>query len=430
MKKEDPLNFIEKTMSFENQRMMGTIIGKNFTLNSTANGSQRFVSDYKLRVGKNEISLLGSKLRGVDSFLIYEAQKVFKLIQDQNFTQGRSTDLISLACLYLVCRQKKTGHMVRDFVGLVEGVSIYQISKMYLSICQVLHQKVSLSDPTMFVPRFIKDINLPSEKEDDMLYYVNKLLERMKIDWMSQGRRPSGLIAAAFYIACKCFKVERSVKEIAELLQVSPETVRKRVNEFKGLRVAQLTKEEFSQLKGGEEEFEAEDPPAFKKSEQLAIENGDMTQEETNQITLALNDIDHEINADEFEVKPSEFDEKEIDSLMLQSSESNMKRIIWIKKNSEWLAEQQKKEKMKEAKQENQKVARKKLRERKKSEAKDELESHKSLTSVVKKIIENAEFGKKIDGRGLEHLFNGIQDLAKQSKENESKPDPKSMDQN
>lgn len=63
----------------------------------------------------------------------------------------------------------------------------------------------------------------------------------MRKDWLGQGRRPTGLIAAGFYIASRCYNVEKNLKEIANVLKVSEETIRKRVNEFKSLKVAQLT---------------------------------------------------------------------------------------------------------------------------------------------------------------------------------------------
>ncbi len=55
------------------------------------------------------------------------------------------------------------------------------------------------------------------------------------------------------------------MKSIAKELKVSPETVRKRVNEFKNLKVAKLTHEEFLKLPQMVSEIEAEDPPSYKR---------------------------------------------------------------------------------------------------------------------------------------------------------------------
>lgn len=107
---------------------------------------------------------------------------------------------------------------------------------------------------------------MPQEKESKILDYVMKLLDRMKTDWISQGRRPTGLIGASFWIAFKCFSIERSFTDIAETLKISEETIRKRVNEFKVLKVARLTKEEFIELKDCDMNFLPEDPPSFKNS--------------------------------------------------------------------------------------------------------------------------------------------------------------------
>ena len=97
----------------------------------------------------------------------------------------------------------------------------------------------------------------------------------MRKDWLGQGRRPTGLIAAGFFIACKCFGFNKNLKEIGSVLKVSEETIRKRVNEFKNLKVAALTQEEFLQLPNLDLQIEAEDPPSFKKNRQksMAIQN-------------------------------------------------------------------------------------------------------------------------------------------------------------
>lgn len=67
----------------------------------------------------------------------------------------------------------------------------------------------------------------------------------MNRSWISTGRHPSGLCGAAIMIAAKVHQERRSRDEIIKIVHVSSETVRKRVNEFKTTKTAQLTRAEF-----------------------------------------------------------------------------------------------------------------------------------------------------------------------------------------
>jgi transcription factor IIIB subunit 2 len=156
-----------------------------------------------------------------------------------------------------------------DFADIL-NTDIFTLSKIYLKLVRLVRFEVKHSDPSLYVPRFLKALKFPADQEKEILKYVINLLARMKMDWLGKGRRPSGLIAAGFYIACKCFKIEKSFKDIARVLKVSEETIRKRVNEFKNLKVAKLTKEDFEKL-ALTNKFEPEDPPSFKRSSMMAL---------------------------------------------------------------------------------------------------------------------------------------------------------------
>ena len=201
--------------------------------------------------------------------LVEEAKRLFRLVQSKNGVQGRSTPMVVLACLYIICRQNETGHLMIDFADIL-NTDIFTLSKIYLKLVRLVRFEVKLSDPSLYVPRFLKALKFPQDKEKEILDYVLHLLARMRVDWLGKGRRPSGLIAAGFYIACKCFKIEKSFKDIAKVLKVSEETIRKRVNEFRNLKVASLSKDQFEKL-ALTNQFEPEDPPSFKRNTVLAL---------------------------------------------------------------------------------------------------------------------------------------------------------------
>lgn len=153
-----------------------------------------------------------------------------------------------------------------DFAEVL-NINVFQLNKIYLKLIKLLHFEIKKNDPSLYVPRFLKALKFEQDKEKEILEFVLKLLAKMRRNWLAKGRRPSGLIAACFYIACRCFNIEKSYKEISKVLKVSEETIRKRVNEFSNLEVAQLSKEEFQKLSIENDHFTPEDPPAFKKAQ-------------------------------------------------------------------------------------------------------------------------------------------------------------------
>jgi transcription factor IIIB subunit 2 len=305
--RENPLAYIENTLSFENQQLKGAIIHKDGEYNQYTGSGARFLSSFRFHKAQKMATKMGSILN-LEGSVVSAAQQLYKLVQSKNWIQGRSTSLVILACLYYVCRQNETGHLMIDFSDVL-NIDVYSLSKMYLKLARDMNLEVKLTDPSMYVPRFMRALNFPKADEKKILEYVLRLLARMREDWLGQGRRPTGLIAAGFWIACKCFNVQKSMKEISLILKVSEETIRKRVNEFKNLKVAKLTKEEFERAEDLGISFDPEDPPSFKrlriksdkeetireeKSKQKALQNQDnkiLDDNNDNDSKLQFNDL-------------------------------------------------------------------------------------------------------------------------------------------
>ena len=55
-----------------------------------------------------------------------------------------------------------------------------------------------LVDPSLYIHRFAHQLKL-KEKENEVATTALRLVSRMKRDWMSTGRRPSGLCGAGMY---------------------------------------------------------------------------------------------------------------------------------------------------------------------------------------------------------------------------------------
>lgn len=350
--------------------------------------------------------------------LVEEAKRLFRLVQSKNGVQGRSTPMVVLACLYIVCRQNETGHLMVDFADVL-GTDIFSLSKTYLKLVRLVRFEVKLSDPSLYVPRFLKVLRFPKDKEKAILDYVLHLLARMRRDWLGKGRRPSGLIAAGFYIACKCFDIERSFRDIAKVLKVSEETIRKRVNEFRNLRVAALTIEDFPRL-ALTSEFEPEDPPSFKRNVRKALRKAESAggqaeppAEKREASLVKRSDAAFLVKPErEEEIESEEFCEEDIESYICSDpSEIERKRELWERDNREWLEEQANKCLIREQR----------ARLRRKREAPprrrpaERAPSALSDNALVNHILSSNRTSKKIDTSALERLFQETQRSAERS---------------
>ena len=83
----------------------------------------------------------------------------------------------------------------------------------------------------------------------------------MDRDWLSRGRRPSGICGAALLIAARMNNFRRSIQEIVQVVKIADCTVRKRIEEFKQTGSAGLSVGDFRNVWLEEEGM----PPAFVK---------------------------------------------------------------------------------------------------------------------------------------------------------------------
>ena len=70
----------------------------------------------------------------------------------------------------------------------------------------------------------------------------------MERDWITTGRRPSGLCGACILISAKLHKLNIDINVISKVVHVCPQTIFNRIDEFSLTRVATMTMEQFVNL--------------------------------------------------------------------------------------------------------------------------------------------------------------------------------------
>jgi len=130
-----------------------------------------------------------------------------------------------------------------------------------------------------------KTNNEVEKSRNNIISTANRLVQRMKRDWMHYGRRPSGLCGAAILVAARLNDVHCSIKDIIKVVKVCETTIRKRLCEFSETPTSNLTLDEFMTIDLEGEE----DPPCYKaakrKQKLSQLENEQQLEEIQTKIT-------------------------------------------------------------------------------------------------------------------------------------------------
>lgn len=161
------------------------------------------------------------------------------------FEKGKSVETYAAAAFYIALRSKKAPYLLIDFSDKM-NMNLFKLARCFLKLFKFLdfQSQLPIIDPSLYIHRYCKALDLGS-KTKGVTFTAIKLIQRMKRDWMCQGRRPSSLCGAAILIATKIHDVKCSTADICKTVFVCDETIRRRLEEFKKTSVAKLTKEEF-----------------------------------------------------------------------------------------------------------------------------------------------------------------------------------------
>lgn len=146
---------------------------------------------------------------------------------------------------------------------------MYELGATYLKLRSALHLTNPMPevDPAIYNLRFALKLDLGSEV-NVVATDASRLVRRFKADWMTQGRRPAGVCGACIIIAARMSNYLRTPQEVAQVVKVSPSTIRRRLLEFAQTKVASKTMAEWRSLTDKEllAGDAGEDPPVVKKA--------------------------------------------------------------------------------------------------------------------------------------------------------------------
>ncbi|MGC8547403.1 MAG: transcription initiation factor IIB [Candidatus Micrarchaeia archaeon] len=184
-------------------------------------------SERNYLVALPELSRVASYL-GLPDNIRESAALLYRQCVKNNLIRGRPIETVVNAALYTVCRQTGMPRTL-DEIAQISGVPKKEIGRTYRIIVHELNLKIPLTNPVSYVPRYVTALKLSGEAQEK----AEALLRQAMKKGLVSGRSPTGVCAAAVYIASALVGERRTQKEVAEVAGVTEVTIRNRYRELK-----------------------------------------------------------------------------------------------------------------------------------------------------------------------------------------------------
>ena len=186
-----------------------------------------------IRSKDRNLSFALSELQRIVSFLnltrsIHEKiAKYYEETVNKGLVRGRSIESVVAALTYAVCREEGSPRTL-DEISEASGVDKREIGRTYRYVARELKIRILPADPITYVPRFCSMLGLSDKVQAKAIQILKKA---KKLD-VSSGKGPTGVAAAAIYIASVLVGERRTQREIADTCGITEVTIRNRQKEL------------------------------------------------------------------------------------------------------------------------------------------------------------------------------------------------------
>lgn len=181
-----------------------------------------------------ELDRVASSL-GLPENIKESAALLYRKAVKAELIRGRLIESVVAAVIYAICRMRGIPRTL-DEISKASGIEKKEIGRAYRFLKNELTMDVPLTDPSQYVPKFSTALKLGGQVQEEAIKLIKKSLKKGLIS----GRGPTGVAAAALYIASAMYGEKRTQKEVADVAGVTEVTIRNRYRELKkelGLKI-------------------------------------------------------------------------------------------------------------------------------------------------------------------------------------------------
>ncbi|MDK2849689.1 MAG: transcription initiation factor [Candidatus Woesearchaeota archaeon] len=182
---------------------------------------------------ERNLKLALAELKRITSFLNLpesvqeEASRIYRLAVQRGLVRGRSMESVVTGALYAACRAHEVPRTLEE-LSEASGIDKKEIGRTYRFITRELNIRIMPSNPRDYLSRFASALKLSPETQTKAL----ELLAKAQDKELTSGRGPTGIAAAALYVAALLNGEKRTQREVADVAGVTEVTIRNRYKEL------------------------------------------------------------------------------------------------------------------------------------------------------------------------------------------------------
>ncbi len=192
-------------------------------------------TERNLAFALSEITKIANNLN-LPKSILETASVIYRKAVKERLIRGRSIQGVTAAAIYLACRQCGLARTLEE-IAQASSVPKKEVGRSYRFLIKELNYSIPPLKPSQYITKFSNQLTMQGKVEE----IAHKILGAAKELKLTSGRGPTGIAAAASYIASVLTGERKTQREIAEIAQVTEVTIRNRYKELVERLMFQIT---------------------------------------------------------------------------------------------------------------------------------------------------------------------------------------------
>jgi len=183
-------------------------------------------TERNLAFALSEISKIANSLN-LPKNILETASVIYRRAVKERLIRGRSIQGVTAAAVYVACRQCGLARTLEE-IAQASNISKKEVGRSYRFLIKELDYFIPPLKPSQYITKFSNQLAMAGKVEE----IAHKILANARELKLTSGRGPTGIAAAASYIASVLTGERKTQREIAEIAQVTEVTIRNRYKEL------------------------------------------------------------------------------------------------------------------------------------------------------------------------------------------------------
>lgn len=159
--------------------------------------------------------------------ILETASVIYRKAVKEHLIRGRSIQGVTSASIYVACRQCGLARTLEE-IAQASNINKKEVGRSYRFLIKELDYFIPPLKPSQYITKFSNQLTMQGKVEE----IAQKILLTARDLKLTSGRGPTGIAAAASYIASVLTGERKTQREIAEIAQVTEVTIRNRYKEL------------------------------------------------------------------------------------------------------------------------------------------------------------------------------------------------------